>query len=241
MQYKDFIGERGFSKLISPFLETIEKRGWHLFCEHEAPGFVNVIKEFYSNMLGLREKTCYIGGKWISFSREKIDENFNLKERKNGSKFKKLLEEPDYQKIVDPLTFEKRKWSSTRKNPHESIARGSLTKEAKVWFYFIGSVLLPSKHLSTVRQKEAILLYAILKGYKFSVEKIIENSILSYFRSSYRGLVPHPTLITKLCIMGGVEGDWEEKETCPRASPLTLTEITKGPKTKGKEKEVETE
>ena len=26
-QYKDFIGERGFSKLILPFLETIEKRG----------------------------------------------------------------------------------------------------------------------------------------------------------------------------------------------------------------------
>ena len=101
----------------------------------------------------------------------------------------------------------KGKWNSTRKNPHESIARGSLTKEAKVWFYFICLVLLPSKHLSTIRQKEEILLYAILMGYKFSVGKIIENSILSYYRGSYRGLVPHPTLITRLCIMGGVEGD----------------------------------
>ena len=27
LQHKDFIGERGFSKLISPFLEIIEKRG----------------------------------------------------------------------------------------------------------------------------------------------------------------------------------------------------------------------
>ena len=60
----------------------IEKRGWHLFCEHKAPGFVDVVKEFYSNMLGLREKTCYVRGKWISFSREKMDETFNLKERK---------------------------------------------------------------------------------------------------------------------------------------------------------------
>ena len=100
MQYKDFIGERGFNKLISPFLETIEKRGWH-FCEHKGPGFVDVVKQFYLNILGLREKTCYVRGKWISFHKEKIDETFNLKERKNGSKFKKLLEEPDYQKIVD--------------------------------------------------------------------------------------------------------------------------------------------
>ena len=84
-------------------------------------------------------------------------------------------------------------------------------------------------------------LYAILKGYKFSVGKIIENSILSYYRGSYRGLVPHPALITRLCILGGVEEDWEEEETCPKVSPLTLTGITKGPKNKGKEKEVEAE
>ena len=120
-----------------------------------------------------------------------------------------------------------------------SIARGSLIKQAKVWFYFICSVILPSKHLSTVREKEAILLYAIFNGYKFGVGKIIENSILSYYRGSYKGLVSHPALITRLCILGSVEGDWEEEEACPKTSPLTLTEIIKGPKKKGKEKEAE--
>ena len=38
-----------------------------------------------------------------------------------------------------------------------------------------------------------------------------------------------------------MEGDWEEEETCPKASPLTLNGITKGPKNKGKEKVVEVE
>ena len=75
-----------------------------MFCEHKALGFVDVFNEFYSNMLGVREQTCYVRVKWIYFSREKIDENFNLKERKNGSKFKRFLEKPDYQKIVDLLT-----------------------------------------------------------------------------------------------------------------------------------------
>ena len=75
-----------------------------MFCEHKAPGFVDVVKEFYSNMLGVRDKTSFVKGKWISFSRKKIDETFNLKERKNGSKFKGLLKEPDYQKIADLLT-----------------------------------------------------------------------------------------------------------------------------------------
>ena len=86
-------------------------------------------------------------------------------------KFKRLVKEPNFQKIVDLLTDGKGKWNATRKNPHESITRGSLTEEAKVWFYFIYSVILPSKHLSTAKEKEAVLLYAILKGNKFNVGK----------------------------------------------------------------------
>ena len=52
---------------------------------------MDVVKEFYSIMVGLKEKTCFVRGQWISFIREKIDEIFNLNKRKNGSKFKKLV------------------------------------------------------------------------------------------------------------------------------------------------------
>ena len=95
--------------------------------------------------------------------------------------------------------------------------------------------------MSVVREKEAVLLYAILKGYKFSVGKIIENLIWSYYRGGYRGQVPHPALITRRCILGGVEGDWKEEENYPRTLTLTLTGITKGPKNRGKEREAEIE
>ena len=149
---------------------------------------------------------CYIRGKWISFNGEEINKTYNLKEQKNASKFKKLLKEPNNQKIVELLTDGKGEWNSKKKNPYESITRGSLTEEAKVWFYFLSSVLLPSKHLSTVQKKEALLLYAILKGYKMNVGNIIETSILNYYRSNYRGLRSHPATITRLCILGGVKG-----------------------------------
>ena len=134
--------------------------------------------------------------------------------------------------------MEKKKWNATRKNPHESIAKGALTEPAKVCFYFLCSVILPSKHLCIVKEKEAMLLYAILKGYKFSVGKIIKNSILSYYREGYKGLISHPALISGLCILGGVQGNWEEEENCPKTSSLTLTRITKGPKNRGREREV---
>ena len=142
------------------------------FCEHKTPGFVDVVKEFYANMMGMKDKTVYVRGKWISFNREQIDQTYNLQEKKNGSKFKKLVKEPDFQKIVDLLTDGKGKWSATRKNPQESITRGTLTEQEKVWFYFLCSIILPSKHMCTVKENKVVLLYAILKGYKFSVGKI---------------------------------------------------------------------
>ena len=94
-----------------------------------------------------------------------------------------------------------------------------------------------------MRRDEAILLYALLKGYKINVGNIIEKSILSYSGSNCMGLIPHLATITNLCLLGGVEAEWEKEETYPGASSLTLTRVTKGSKNrgKGKEKEVEEE
>ena len=71
--------------------------------------------------------------------------------------------------------------------------------------------------------------------------KIIEKLILSYYRGGYKGPIPYLALISRLCILGGIQGDWEEEENCPKTSPLTLTEITKGLKNRGREREAEAE
>ena len=71
--------------------------------------------------------------------------------------------------------------------------------------------------------------------------KIIENSILSYSIRKCMGLIPHPATITSLYLLRGVDEEWGKEETYPRASPLTLTGVTKGPKNRGKEKEIEVE
>ena len=98
--------------------------------------------------------------------------------------------------------------------------------------------MIPTKHLSTIREQEAIILYALLKGYKFDVGKIIESSIRCFHKNVKRGLIPHLATITRLCILAGVQGIWAEEETCPKVSLLTLTGVTKGPKNR-KRKEME--
>ena len=65
-----------------------------------------------------------------------------------------------------------------------------------------------------------------------NVGGLIEGSIREYHLSNKRGLIPHPTIISSLCIFAGVRGSWDEEETCPKVSPLTLTGVTKGPRNK---------
>ena len=114
---------------------------------------------------------------------------FKVKELKHGSKFKKLVENPDHEKIMDLLITGQGKWEATRKSPHYAINIGSLIEEAKVWFYFRSSIILPTKHLCTVREQEAIILYALLKGYKMNVGGLIERSIREYHLINKRGLI----------------------------------------------------
>ena len=66
-------------------------------------------------MVGIKDKTVYVRGKWISFSTEQIDSTYNLQEKKTGLKFKRLVETPDYRKIVELLTDGKGKWNATKK------------------------------------------------------------------------------------------------------------------------------
>ena len=93
-------------------------------------------------MAEMKEDSVYVRGIWVPMGHERINEVFQIKDPKNGSKYKKLLKEPNHEKIVDFLTAGKGKWSFTKKTLFKSTARGDLTEEAKVWFYFISSVLM---------------------------------------------------------------------------------------------------
>ena len=85
------------------------------FCEHKPAGFAALVREFYANLIGKKEKTCYVRGKWISFDGGAINKTYNLKDLNDGSKFKKLQKEPKFQKTMELLTDWKGEWSLTKK------------------------------------------------------------------------------------------------------------------------------
>ena len=224
---KGFVGERGFGQLISPFKELIEKRGWGKFGKHQKSCYAAVVREFCSNLIGRKENSVFVRGVWVPYGAETINAMYGMEGQKHGSKYKKIGDGPNREKIARRMTDGKVKWGQGQ-GEKKIINMGDLTKEAKVWFYFLSSVLVPTKHICTVREREAVILYAILKGYKLNAGAIIENSIMKYHERNKRGLIPHPATITRLCIRAGVNGSWEEEEECPKVSPLTLIGVSKG-------------
>ena len=78
-------------------------------------------------MIDMKEDVVCVRGVWVPMGHERINEVLQIRDPKNGSKYKKLIREPNHEKIVDFLTSGKGKWNSTKKNPHESIPRGCLT------------------------------------------------------------------------------------------------------------------
>ena len=199
-----FVGERGFNQLISPFQELIEQRRWGKFYKHQKSGYAAVVREFYSNLVGRKENSVFVRGVWVPYGAETINAMYGMEGQKHGSKYKKLADSPNREKIARRLTDGKVKWGQGQ-GEKNIINRGDLTEEAKVWFYFLASVLVPTKHVCTVREQEAVILYAILKGYKLNAGDIIENSIMRYHEGNKRGLIPHPATITRLCIRAGVK------------------------------------
>ena len=229
---KGFVVERRIKNPITPFKEIIEKRGWETLCAHRRSGYAVVVREFYSNLVGRKDYTVYVRGVWVPYGAQAINQVYGMAGQKQGSKFKKLLENSNLKKIAEKLADGKAQLRQEKGGP-KTLNRGSLTKEAKVLFYFLASVLVPTRHLSTVREQEAVMLYAILKGYKINIGTIMENSIMRYHEGSKRGVIPHPATVTILCLKAGVRGDWEAEEV-PLTSPLLLTGVSKGPRNQKK-------
>ena len=128
---------------------------------------------------------------------------YGMEGHKHGSKYKKLVDNPNREKIARKLTNGKVKWGQG-KGEQKTINRGDLTEDAKVWFYFLASVMVPTKHVSTVREQEAIILYAMLKGYKLNAGAVIENSIMRYHEWKFD---PSPSNHHKVMFEGWCEGN----------------------------------
>ena len=177
-----------------------------MLCKHMETGRRTLVKEFYENLGDKKNLTCYVRERWVPFGERTRSQLFKLKEGEKCSEFEKLKKNPQFDEIAKELTGSQGEWQRTQTITHAYINREDLTEFGKVWFYFMNSMLKPSMHVSIMRQDRAILLCARVKGYQVNLGKITEEAILEYVNQNFAENIPHPSLITHLCIKGGGGG-----------------------------------
>ena len=200
---KGYVKERGFKQLVSLFKEEVERRGWKTVSQHMEPGRRVLVKEFYANLGEQKDLTCYVKGRWIPFREKAISQILGLKQVRECAEHEQLQKSPCFEEIAQELTNGLGQGQRTKTIRNAYIDIGDLTETNKVWFYLINSVFKPSKHVSTVRHDRTLLLYALVKGFELDLGKIIKEVILDYVENNFSGNIPHPALITFLCIKGG--------------------------------------
>ena len=58
------------------------------------------------------------------------------------------------------------------------LASIGLTKECKVWYYFLGARLMPVRHFSDSNKDRALLLYCVVTGKSLNLGKFISSHIV---------------------------------------------------------------
>ena len=70
------------------------------------------------------------------------------------------------------------KWSKNSPNGDKwYLSKAGLTDEAKVWFHFISSNIMPSTHQTTIKQELALLIYLFITEKDVQTENIILESL----------------------------------------------------------------
>ena len=92
----------------------IEQRGWGKFYKHQKSGYAAVVREFYSNLVGRKENSVFFRGVWVPYGAETINEMYRMEGQKHGSKYKKIADNPNREKIARRLTDGKVKWGQGR-------------------------------------------------------------------------------------------------------------------------------
>ena len=81
---KGFVGERGFSQLISPLKDLIEQRGWGKFCKHYKTGYAAIVREFYSNLVGRKDNSVYVRGVLVPYGAKSINAIYGMDQNTKG-------------------------------------------------------------------------------------------------------------------------------------------------------------
>ena len=179
---------------------VVAKRGWLEFCKHPRDPVLQVVKEFYANLVSPYQHNIWVRNTLVPLYSRVINAFYNLP-AEITCEYAKLRDKLTPKKcttIFTTFTIEGASWANEKGLIVNMI---DLKPIAKVWVIFLKSRLMPTTHTATVSQERLVLLYVLVRGLPIDVGSIIEKEI----RETHRTVaLLFPSLVTSICVVSCV-------------------------------------
>ena len=215
---RSFCGEKGFSFKESDDLgmpqfvcSVVQSRNWRDFAKHPQPAVISIVREFYANFPKDAADWVWVRGNRVAFDSQSINQFFHLQDDEDGyEESLSALEDHEWDELLLRVCVPGTSWE---KSSHGAwtVNRASLLPEAKVWYHFLKTRLLPSTHGKTVSKDRVAMVDAILSGKPINVGRVISEQV-RICANRKKGSLLFPSLISALCFESNVPiADEEER------------------------------
>ena len=182
-----------YNKFIVPeeYKSVIRAHNWEVFCAPPISAIIPIVREFYASA-SQHDYTweATVRGKIVKFDRTDINDFFNLPTLETDDYMRlqdQLCEESTWDTILQALTPPDTQWMFNDTN-RVGFPFNLLSREKRVWLYFICSNLTPTKAFTIVTSHKVVLLYAVLNNKSIDVGSIIlavkQNIVLVHIYSN---------------------------------------------------------
>ena len=172
------------------------------------------MREFYANAYEHENFRAFVRGKRVAFDRTTINQHYFWPNIDDDGYNTYLSKELDWEEVITALCKPGTQWKLSGKEAL-SFPSSAMTRELKVWHYFIRAKLMQVTHFSDVVKDQAELLYEIKTKKSIDIGSVIEQSILQHVKMPNAGLYC-PSLIIVLCYKAGVLYDANEELLHPK-------------------------
>ncbi|KAL3833950.1 hypothetical protein ACJIZ3_008686 [Penstemon smallii] len=223
---KKFLAERyiTYDRAAYPLLyDQIEARGWNALLQRPVrdtfPG--EIAREFYANAhFAEAKEAAWVRGVEVRFTPDAINEFYNIEwpvGQKDETDDLFRRGEIEDENIAQMKGF----LSVNNMDTYELLRQSQLKREAKAWAVVMCSHLAPTSFNTTYSDKRVPLLYALTKGLKFNLGKVIHarlRSTIDHTSTKQKSFI-FPYLIFGLCKNAGVDFGVMQ-EVCKLGTPI---------------------
>ncbi|KOM37682.1 hypothetical protein LR48_Vigan03g106400 [Vigna angularis] len=194
------------------FGEQMLGNDWGKLATYPAPANIAVVKEFYTNAKKIGDYPAenylgYVRGHAIRYDPDSINNFLETVWPGEQCQFALCMEEGvDYEDVERVLCIPGGHFQRNRSGSVVNIRRTDLTPLAKYWMAFSHANIQPCSHVSDITLSRALFIYCAIRNLNVNIGQVIADEIIVCANTSNnKAPLGHPSLITHLCKLAGVD------------------------------------